>query len=78
MMLQLVAFCLAGLAYTTLLLQHIPDRYFDLIVKLFSVVTLAAVISVAWYSVMWLLHRNEMNRKREEGRQYLGRTLRVQ
>ena len=36
LMLHVFAFAVAGLAYTTVLLQHIPDKYFDLLIKDFQ------------------------------------------
>jgi|SRR4051812_35996897 hypothetical protein len=74
-MLRLMFVSLAGLAYTALLLQHVPDKYFDLIVKGFCVLGLGSIISFVWFFCVWLSQRDELNRKREECRQFIERVI---
>jgi hypothetical protein len=75
LMLHVFAFSVAGLAYTTVLLQHIPDKYFDLLIKAFSVLGLGSIISFVWFVCIWVSQRNQLNERREECRQFIGKAM---
>src|SRR5687767_13766159 len=61
LMAQFIAIALAGLCYTSVLLQDIPEETFDLACKVFCVLRLGSLISMIAFLALWSLYRHELN-----------------
>jgi hypothetical protein len=68
---QLMLMALAGLGYTTLLLQDARSETFDFLIKLFCRIGLGSVLGLAGFFVFWMIYRKALNRRLGECRDFV-------
>jgi len=72
---QLILIALAGLGYTTVLLQDLPADGFDFLVRLFSRLGFGSTISLVGFFCLWLGYRRQLSCQRKACRRFITRIL---
>jgi hypothetical protein len=61
----------SGLGYTAVLLQHIREPVFDLLIRMFSRLGLGSLICFTGFFFIWVGYRTQLTRRRDECRNFI-------
>jgi hypothetical protein len=75
LMALLTALAIAGLCYAAVFLADFPQDKSHLTIKVFGALGLASLISLLGFGGFWIVHRNELDQRREECRRLATRLL---
>ena len=75
LMALLTALAVAGLCYSAVFLADFPQNKSHLMIKVFGALGLAALISLLTFAGFWVVHRKELDQRREECRRLAARLM---